>query len=345
MGPPETSTCQSNLDILQQTCRDLGIPLATEKLEGPSTSLTFLGIVIDTAKMEIRLPEEKLHRIRLELETWVGKRRATKRQILALVGLLQHATKVIRCGRSFVARMYAAAARVKELDYFTRLSLEFRSDLSWWRSFIGIWNGLSLLQSKAWASPPDFCIATDASGNWGCGAYLMGMWLQWQWPPENFNIGIMAKELIPILLSCTVWGPKLSQTRVLFQCDNLSLVSAISKGSSKETYVMHLLRCLWFFVAYFDVDMHVEHIAGLDNTTADQLSRNLMQCFFSSHPQARLLPMPLPPSLLQIVASPSLDWTSPHFARMFSDTIAWVQQNPLGGHTRQEPDTTCSSAT
>ena len=62
MGPPASPTCQSNLDILMQTCKELGVPLATEKLEGPSTTLTFLGVEIDTAKMEIRLPDDKLHR-------------------------------------------------------------------------------------------------------------------------------------------------------------------------------------------------------------------------------------------------------------------------------------------
>jgi len=50
MGPPTSTTCQSNLDILTKTC-ELVIPLAMEKLEGPSTNLTFLGVEIDTAKM------------------------------------------------------------------------------------------------------------------------------------------------------------------------------------------------------------------------------------------------------------------------------------------------------
>ena len=58
-----------------------------------------------------------------------------------------------------------------------------------------------------------------------------GNWLQWEWPSEWHNASIMAIELVLIALSCAVWGPKLSRTRVLFQCDNLGLVAAISKGS------------------------------------------------------------------------------------------------------------------
>ena len=36
-----------------------------------------------------------------------------------LVGLLQHATKVVRPGRTFISRMYNTAARIKELHYYT----------------------------------------------------------------------------------------------------------------------------------------------------------------------------------------------------------------------------------
>ena len=336
MGPPATATCQSNLATLMSTCEDLGIPLATEKLEGPSTTLTFLGVVIDTAAMEIRLPDDKLQRIHQELVTWMGKKKATKRNILSLVGLLQHATKVVKCGRSFVARMYAAAARVKELDYFTWLNVEFRSDLMWWHLFIDSWNGLCLLRSETWSSPADYYIQTDASGNWGCGAFFDQKWFQWQWPHDGFNVSIMAKELVPIAFSCAVWGPRLAKSKVLVQCDNLSLVTAISRGSSRDKDVMRLLRCMWFFVAYFDIDLHAEHIAGVSNTTADQLSRNYMQSFFSSHPQVSLLPTPLPPALLEIVSSPKLDWISPHFSTLFRDIITWVQHRAPGSHTPQE---------
>ena len=42
-GPSDSPVC--HLNTFTQVCDELGIPLATEKLEGPSTSLTFLGII------------------------------------------------------------------------------------------------------------------------------------------------------------------------------------------------------------------------------------------------------------------------------------------------------------
>ena len=49
MGPPSSPTYQRNLDTL---CNYLGVPLALEKVEGPSTALPFLGIELDTIRME-----------------------------------------------------------------------------------------------------------------------------------------------------------------------------------------------------------------------------------------------------------------------------------------------------
>jgi len=85
--------------------------------------------------MEIRLSQDKLLRIKEAITKWLRKKTATKREILSLVGLLQHATKVVRCGRTFVARLYATAAKVKHLHFFTRLNKEFRLDITWWHAF------------------------------------------------------------------------------------------------------------------------------------------------------------------------------------------------------------------
>ena len=114
-------------------------------------------------------------------------------------------------------------------------------------------------------------------------------------------------------------------------------MDAIRKGSSKDKVVMHLLR---FFTAYFDIELNAEHIAGAVNCTADHLSRNQMQSFFLLHPQVSLLPVPLPPQLLQMVALPDLDWTSTGFSRIFKDIIDWVQPPPHGDPTTLASTTT-----
>ena len=103
MGQTDSATCHNNFTTIQQTCQKLDITLGLVKLEGLCHSLTFLAIGIDTIHMEAQLPRDKLSRISKQLTTWLGKRKATKREILSLVGSLQLASKVVRPGHTFTA--------------------------------------------------------------------------------------------------------------------------------------------------------------------------------------------------------------------------------------------------
>jgi len=104
----------------------VGIPLTPKKIKGPTTSLSFLGIIIDTHHMKIRLPKEKITRIQDTLEKWLIKKRTTKYKIFSAIGQLQHATNVVRCGHTFTSRMYATAEKIKKLHYYIRLNTQFR---------------------------------------------------------------------------------------------------------------------------------------------------------------------------------------------------------------------------
>ena len=297
MGPPHSSDCQQDLDTFIQLCSYLGIPLASEKIEDPTTSLSFLGITIDTSRMEMRLPKDKLARIQEMLSQWLGKKKATKRKILSLLGHLQHASKVVRCGHIFTARMYATAAKLKKLHFYTRLNRQFRSDLAWWYTFVCHWNGLSILRDPTMVPSTPIAIQTDASGSWSCGAVYNHRWLQLRWSDEWMHQDIMAKELVPVVIMVAVWGPLLVKQSILLQCDNLSLLTSINKGTAKQTLVMHLLRSLWFFTAHYDIALTATHVLGVTNTAADQLSRNQMSLFHLANPGAARLPAPIPATL------------------------------------------------
>lgn len=64
IGRANSEQCQKALRIFQDMAEDFGVPLAPDKTEGPCTTLTFLGIEIDTLNMVARLPESKVQEIR-----------------------------------------------------------------------------------------------------------------------------------------------------------------------------------------------------------------------------------------------------------------------------------------
>ena len=67
MGPSSSSSCQHNLDTIIKICNYLAVPLVLEKVESPSSALPFLGIMLDTIKMEARLPNDKLGKLKDEV--------------------------------------------------------------------------------------------------------------------------------------------------------------------------------------------------------------------------------------------------------------------------------------
>jgi len=76
--------------------------------------------------MQVYLPDDKLQQILQQVGAWLSQKKA--RDIVAGRSL-KHATKVVAPGRTFLSRMYHAAARLKHLSYYTCLTAAFHSDL------------------------------------------------------------------------------------------------------------------------------------------------------------------------------------------------------------------------
>ena len=323
VGPPASDQCQADLESLERTCSRLGVPLAVHKRDGPATKLTFLGIEIDTMEGILRLPEGKLRRLVSTLSEWGDKKVCTRRELESLVGLLNHVCKVVQPGRSFLRRMISlltATSRSHSSKPFhhIRLNREFRADLIWWRTFVEPWNGVGLMHR---VGDPDHVFSSDASGLWGCGAWHESLWFQFEWDSISQDWDISAKELFPILVAVAVWGPLWGGSTVLCHCDNQAVVSVIRSRSCRDKKLMHLLRCLFFFEAYFGIRLQASHVAGINNGAADALLRDNLSLFFSLLPQAAVSPTPLPRELVELLLSPDMDWLSPIWTQRFKATL------------------------
>lgn len=75
----------------------LGIPLSLTKTVGPCNTIEYLGIYLDSDKMETRLPKEKNVRIQQIIESFRKRSSCTKREreLLSLLGHLNFACRVI----------------------------------------------------------------------------------------------------------------------------------------------------------------------------------------------------------------------------------------------------------
>ncbi len=304
--------------VFKETCQQLGMPLDENKEEGPSEVLTFLGMEIDTAKVEVRLPQEKLAEMRALLKRWRGMKKSCRRRDLeSVVGSLNHACKAVRPGRAFKRRLQDLMTTVERDGQRVRLNVEARADIESWHQYGLRWNGTSLMTAVVTDEEPQEEMFSDASGNWGCGATWKGRWFQqWSALPGTSEWSIMPKELLPIVVAAVVWGRQLKGLTIKARCDNMSVVAAIQSGACKEKWSMHLMRSLTFIEARVLVTVRAEHISGSENVIADALSRDGLYRARSFMQVAEEEPVAMPTELLGMLTTPSQSWSEQEWRRL-----------------------------
>ena len=67
-------TYQSMFKLFKKLFNCLGIPLSTNKTVGPSTCLQYLGVILDSVKMEASLQADKILRIKTFIQELLNKR-------------------------------------------------------------------------------------------------------------------------------------------------------------------------------------------------------------------------------------------------------------------------------
>ena len=68
VGKPNTMECNDRLNEFRQVCENLGVPIAKEKTEGPATVLQYLGLIIDTENLLVKIPIEKIRDLTVQIE-------------------------------------------------------------------------------------------------------------------------------------------------------------------------------------------------------------------------------------------------------------------------------------
>lgn len=103
LGPPSSPSCQDHLNCFLRLCRQLGVPIKTEKTEAATTTIIFLGLELDSFTMEARLPADKLIKLRDLLHSASQSRKIKLRNLQSLLSLLIFSCLVATQCRPFSA--------------------------------------------------------------------------------------------------------------------------------------------------------------------------------------------------------------------------------------------------
>ena len=151
-GPAQSRCCQHNMDTMLGVCDQVGAPVKPEKVEGPSTTLGFLGIELDSIAMTARLPAAKKEELLSDLQQFIHRHKCCKRELLSLIGKLSFACKVVPAGRIFLRRLIDKSTTVSWLRDRLRITQDVKADIQWWLDFLPTWTGVSLLLESDWTS-------------------------------------------------------------------------------------------------------------------------------------------------------------------------------------------------
>ena len=182
VGPPHTDCCNRCLVFFIDLCKRLGIPIKHSKTCPPSTSVVVHGVLFDTVKMEARLPEDKIDKLKL-LNLFQSKRKATLRELQSLVGYLNFACKAIVPGRAFKRRISNLIIGTTKSYHHIRLNKSFRSDIRVWKIFLDNFNGRSMFLNEQWVYSNEVKFHSDACEKGGA-AFYGSKWFYLDWPND-----------------------------------------------------------------------------------------------------------------------------------------------------------------
>ena len=295
---PTKDQCNRDLANFVSFCDYIGVPLAPEKTVGPDTVLQFAGIILDSIRMEARLPDDKLVKCRQSLSDFLTRRSVCLKELQSLIGLLNFTCLVVVPGRAFLRRLIDLTKGVRKPHHHIRLSKGAKLDIALWLRFLTEFNGKSFFLDDVWETSDTLKLYTDSAGSIGFGAVFGKRWLHGLWPAswKSYNIAVL--ELFPIVIAIHIWGSLMAAKCVLFFSDNAAVVDVINKQTSKDSMIMVLLRDLVLSCLKHNILFQARHIPGLINSRADYLSRFQVAKFKELSPEADDFPTPVPENLM-----------------------------------------------
>ncbi len=262
---------------------DLGVPLSTKKTQGPSASLEFLGITLDSELFHALLPTDKINHICLLISNFLLAPTCSKRQLLSLLGHLNFALRIIPQGRAFISHLLSIASSVPSLLTSISLDTSSRAELRFWLYLLTNWNRISFFYEDELTHCHDIGLFTDAAPSVSFEGFYNDRLFAGKWPPELARGCQVASsalfEIYPIIAAAILWGHKWCCKSILVYSDNLAVIDIVNKGCSNSSSIMPFMHWLTWHSLTHQYILHAAHGPGHFSEIADFLSHFSFQKF------------------------------------------------------------------
>lgn len=240
----------------------------------PTTCITFLGFLIDSVNLKIKLPNEKKNNIIRLASHYLNQKKCKIRDLAKFIGILVAACPGVKYGFLYckaLEREKFLALRKYNGNYNAVMLIpeKVKSDILWWK------NNTSEAFNDIRYDTFHITIFTDASlTGWGacCGHNRThGFWSE---PQRRLHINNL--ELLAIFHGIQCYAKSLKNLNVLIRCDNTTAVSYINRmGSIQFPGLCSLSKQIWQWCEERNLWLFASYIPSKDNAIADAESRRL----------------------------------------------------------------------
>lgn len=251
----------------------LGFTINRKKsLMTPTQEINFLGMTLDSKKMSISVPSEKVRKLKAELRRAMSATKIKMRKLAALAGLLTATAAGFEpCyihQRYIQANIILFQRRGLTWDQSIPILKRSRTEIQWWLEKLEKLNGRSLLETESQIS-----VFTDASlSGWGyCSDSFSGAGF---WNEKDRGESSNFRELKSVYLMLREERKKLRGKHVILRSDNTTTISQIARQSNpRHPKLIRLAKKIWQILIQERIKIKVVHVRGVENTEADLLSR------------------------------------------------------------------------
>ena len=250
----------------------------------PTVEITHLGFKINSVSQIISLPDEKVAKILTSCNELLTATRITIRQLAQTIGLLVSSFMAIKQGqlhyRSLEVHKTRSLQNTGSFDARITLDPPSRQELLWWQTHIKSNNGRKI-SDVIGISEYQLEIFTDASNSgWGAVLCFQGNTISetgGRWSQHETEMHINFLELKAVQFALFAFEARISRETVKINTDNTTAMSYINKyGGCHTPCLNNLSKEIWFWCIARNIHITAAHVPGIDNISADALSRNFI---------------------------------------------------------------------
>lgn len=253
--------------------QDLGFIVHPDKsVFIPKRVLTFLGFVINSVEMTVKLTPEKANHLRQACIKLLNTQHPTIRDVAQVIGLMVSSAPAVELCMLFYRtleneKIDGLKQNYGNFDAQMELSTSAKSDLQWWI------DNIQQSDKKLLPPNPDIVITTDASKQ-GWGAVRDNQTTGGRWAPVEAEQHINELELKAVLFALCSLCNNVRNQHIRIMSDNTTTVCYINNmGGSKSRACNDIAKRIWQFALQRNNFLSSAHLPGKQNTLADRESR------------------------------------------------------------------------